>query len=432
MSSIALPTVSMKSTCKTPNQGSSCSPKKIPRPPNSFLIYRKEHAKAYKGLVATELSSKLAEAWNNETPECRAHYARLAEKAKKEHAIKYPNYKFTPIKRGTGKRALALAAMANAAKKSASETASATQSMTPIATTATTTSTNNMLLSMGTEGNCRSRRNVQKPHRFATTAPYPFVSSPAKQGPVMAPSSTDAAAMDLPSPSLFFNPCAIAQWTQTQTVPTQLPSQAPTTLSLPASPTLSSTSASDIDELEGNESGQQFSQAFEQLLSNQGYDNAAYDSVSRWAPSWPSAYPEDAGSIFGVSTFPSLLSLESFEPECLAREDAQWTTTASEAMCPMLTSSPASGNCGSMASSYGYPAPSFEDCSSMLFAGLDVSTSSLYTPVIVPSQASMEIPFLSKDMMMSSTLTNCSPMAFTMTRTHPNAQDYLASGLDLL
>ncbi|KAI7817857.1 hypothetical protein BC939DRAFT_382797, partial [Gamsiella multidivaricata] len=68
------------------------------RPSNSFLIYRKEHAKAYAGLVATELSTKLAKAWKNETPERRAYYAMLAERAKAEHAIKYPNYKFTPIK----------------------------------------------------------------------------------------------------------------------------------------------------------------------------------------------------------------------------------------------------------------------------------------------------------------------------------------------
>ncbi|KAF9414029.1 hypothetical protein BGZ94_000539 [Podila epigama] len=95
------------------------SSKKIPRPPNSFLIYRKEHATKYAGLVATELSTKLAMAWKKESPERKAHYAALAEQAKQEHAIKFPGYKFTPAKRGTGKRALQLAASAEAARRAA-------------------------------------------------------------------------------------------------------------------------------------------------------------------------------------------------------------------------------------------------------------------------------------------------------------------------
>ncbi|KAI8602373.1 high mobility group box domain-containing protein, partial [Dissophora ornata] len=73
-------------------------PKKIPRPANAFLIYRREHAKAYPGLVATELSTKLAQAWKDETPERQALYFRKAEKLKQEHAINYPNWKFTPRK----------------------------------------------------------------------------------------------------------------------------------------------------------------------------------------------------------------------------------------------------------------------------------------------------------------------------------------------
>ncbi|KAG0017667.1 Casanova [Podila clonocystis] len=85
-------------------------PKRIPRPPNSFMIYRREKATEHTGLIAAELSTKLAKAWRNETPETRAHYASLADHAKAEHTLQYPNYKFTPARRGTGKRAKAIAA----------------------------------------------------------------------------------------------------------------------------------------------------------------------------------------------------------------------------------------------------------------------------------------------------------------------------------
>ncbi|KAG0009489.1 hypothetical protein BGZ81_003356 [Podila clonocystis] len=85
-------------------------PKKIPRPPNSFMIYRREKATEHAGLIAAELSTKLAKAWRNETPETRAHYASLADHAKARHTFQYPNYKFTPARRGTGKRAKAIAA----------------------------------------------------------------------------------------------------------------------------------------------------------------------------------------------------------------------------------------------------------------------------------------------------------------------------------
>ncbi|KAF9970306.1 hypothetical protein BGZ65_011230, partial [Modicella reniformis] len=230
MSTITMPTVYIKSACKTANPGSSL--KKIPRPPNSFLIYRKEHAKAYKGLVATELSTKLAEAWNNETGECRAHYARLAEKAKKEHAIRYPNYKFTPIKRGTGKRALALAAMANTTtKKPVNDTVSTTRSI-PINNNTEALSSSRFsstpytpsMADSSNETSCRPRRDVQKSHRFATTAPYLYITSDSSSSKHTLPifsSPEESGAVDTNSPSLFFNPFATAQWNQPQLIATQ-------------------------------------------------------------------------------------------------------------------------------------------------------------------------------------------------------------------
>ncbi|ORZ14462.1 hypothetical protein BCR41DRAFT_292955, partial [Lobosporangium transversale] len=67
-----------------------------PRPLNCFFIYRRENAKAYRGMIAPVLSAKLANDWKNETPERQQYYMELAEKAKVEHKLAYPNYKFTP------------------------------------------------------------------------------------------------------------------------------------------------------------------------------------------------------------------------------------------------------------------------------------------------------------------------------------------------
>ncbi|KAK3833989.1 MAG: hypothetical protein J3R72DRAFT_514716, partial [Linnemannia gamsii] len=117
-------------TIEPPTYGSSHAPsivldhitKKVPRPPNSFIIYRREHSSNYSKITAAELSKILGEQWANEPPERKAYYAKLAKAAEKEHAIKYPEYKFTPAKRGTGRRAKTIRAAVSAALKSAPAT----------------------------------------------------------------------------------------------------------------------------------------------------------------------------------------------------------------------------------------------------------------------------------------------------------------------
>ncbi|KAG0007970.1 hypothetical protein BGZ80_004009 [Entomortierella chlamydospora] len=100
---------------KRKNRAHSDAAPKIPRPSNSFMLYRKDKAKGFPKLVAAKLSAKIAEAWRRETPEVRERYERLAEEAKERHRLLYPNYKFTPKKRGTGKRAQANRARLEAA-----------------------------------------------------------------------------------------------------------------------------------------------------------------------------------------------------------------------------------------------------------------------------------------------------------------------------
>ncbi|KAG9071132.1 Transcription factor Sox-2 [Linnemannia hyalina] len=90
---------------------------KVPRPPNAFIIYRREHSAGYSKITAAELSKILGEQWANEPPERKAHYFKLAKAAEKEHALMFPYYKFTPAKRGTGRKAKTMRAAASAPLK---------------------------------------------------------------------------------------------------------------------------------------------------------------------------------------------------------------------------------------------------------------------------------------------------------------------------
>ncbi|KAF9928353.1 hypothetical protein FBU30_002434 [Linnemannia zychae] len=120
-------------TIEPPTYGSSRAlipdnnAKKIPRPPNSFIIYRREHSSNYTKITAAELSKILGEQWANEPPQRKAYYAELAKAAEKEHALKYPEYKFTPAKRGTGRRAKTIRAAVNATMKVTPTTATSSK-----------------------------------------------------------------------------------------------------------------------------------------------------------------------------------------------------------------------------------------------------------------------------------------------------------------
>ncbi|TPX37639.1 hypothetical protein SmJEL517_g00594 [Synchytrium microbalum] len=94
----------------------------IPRPPNSFILYRRErHAaitsqyknSAGKVLNNNVISKIVASMWQNESPEVKATYTAKAEEEKKAHREKassyitrYPHYKYQPRKnltKGPGK-----------------------------------------------------------------------------------------------------------------------------------------------------------------------------------------------------------------------------------------------------------------------------------------------------------------------------------------
>ncbi|GAA6000592.1 HMG-box domain-containing protein [Rhodotorula paludigena] len=79
----------------------------IPRPPNSFMLYRSAQLKALAGckdeqgarLQQADLSRLIAGLWRDEGPEIREQYARQAVKEKEEHAKRYPDYAYRPKSR---------------------------------------------------------------------------------------------------------------------------------------------------------------------------------------------------------------------------------------------------------------------------------------------------------------------------------------------
>lgn len=93
--------VQEKCTCKS-------NPNRIPRPRNAFILFRQK----YHQLVLDELteaktnpevSRELGRRWRALSPEERDHWNGLAEEEKKNHARKYPNYRYTPRRNGKNK-----------------------------------------------------------------------------------------------------------------------------------------------------------------------------------------------------------------------------------------------------------------------------------------------------------------------------------------
>ncbi|KAI0358942.1 hypothetical protein OH77DRAFT_1120845 [Trametes cingulata] len=102
------PTVSPAKLSAYEGQRTSHSRKKkpghIPRPPNAFMIFRselwnKEKIKSTVERDHRQISRIAGNLWNDLSEAERAPYHQLAEEAKKEHARKYPQYKYSPIYR---------------------------------------------------------------------------------------------------------------------------------------------------------------------------------------------------------------------------------------------------------------------------------------------------------------------------------------------
>ncbi|CEP12225.1 hypothetical protein [Parasitella parasitica] len=76
---------------------------KIPRPLNSFMIFRMEHQASvsmeFPGATHQEISKKLSKKWKELDPEKKKVYTDKAVAAKEEHKLLYPDYKYCPRRR---------------------------------------------------------------------------------------------------------------------------------------------------------------------------------------------------------------------------------------------------------------------------------------------------------------------------------------------
>ena len=77
----------------------------IPRPPNAWILYRRERLSRWRleqiqpiltPLKQSDISRMMSALWRNEPPHVREHYEKCAEIAKAEHRILYPDYKYAP------------------------------------------------------------------------------------------------------------------------------------------------------------------------------------------------------------------------------------------------------------------------------------------------------------------------------------------------
>ncbi|GJJ07061.1 hypothetical protein Clacol_001260 [Clathrus columnatus] len=98
-------TPSTPSTPYTPTSHNRKRPANhIPRPPNAFLLYRSDFLKGGKIPQEEEtrqqnLSRIVGECWKRLNPKEREHWHALAKQAEEEHAQRYPNYVYKPVRR---------------------------------------------------------------------------------------------------------------------------------------------------------------------------------------------------------------------------------------------------------------------------------------------------------------------------------------------
>ncbi|CAG8493473.1 16984_t:CDS:2 [Funneliformis caledonium] len=83
-------------------------PKRTPRPPNAFILYRKAKQPDViahsKNLTNAEVSKVISKMWWRETEEERFQWEKRADRMKLKHMQDYPDYVYQPKKPGTKKR----------------------------------------------------------------------------------------------------------------------------------------------------------------------------------------------------------------------------------------------------------------------------------------------------------------------------------------
>ncbi|POG76857.1 high mobility group box domain-containing protein, partial [Rhizophagus irregularis DAOM 181602=DAOM 197198] len=82
----------------------SRKPKRTPRPPNAFILYRKakqpDVVAQNKNLTNAEVSKVISKMWWKETEEERFQWEKRADRMKLKHMQDYPDYVYQPKKPG--------------------------------------------------------------------------------------------------------------------------------------------------------------------------------------------------------------------------------------------------------------------------------------------------------------------------------------------
>jgi len=92
-----------------PQSGNTEPKKRIPRPPNAFMLFRSwllKHGKVLPPLSSSQNLSRIAgRCWNMLNDDEKKVWAEQASKVLQAHQRKHPTYKFTPAPKGTGRTA---------------------------------------------------------------------------------------------------------------------------------------------------------------------------------------------------------------------------------------------------------------------------------------------------------------------------------------
>ncbi|CRK19036.1 hypothetical protein BN1708_012490 [Verticillium longisporum] len=72
----------------------------IPRPPNSWILYRQAHSRRIHEQSPDLIAKAIAAMWRNESTDVKDHYKTLAAAKAQKHKERYPNYKFRASKHG--------------------------------------------------------------------------------------------------------------------------------------------------------------------------------------------------------------------------------------------------------------------------------------------------------------------------------------------
>ncbi|KAG9288139.1 hypothetical protein G9A89_000934 [Geosiphon pyriformis] len=141
-SDVKFPSLVLTQAKGTTSRGGSIpkaqKPKKPPRPPNAFILYRrsKQHqiVAANEGISNNDVSKQVGEMWHKASSEEKLHYQQLADAAKLDHTKKYPEYKYRPRrpheKRRRTKRPSNASSTSNLAKEATKTMAEATTTTT--------------------------------------------------------------------------------------------------------------------------------------------------------------------------------------------------------------------------------------------------------------------------------------------------------------